>query len=176
MKTTRGCPFAHGPYRRLRAPRPSARARHKARRTVVLAACGRTNFIVATPAEASGCFKERSQPRWEKSGSGALGRAFLIFSTWRSFRAPPAISVPVRSAPPRYTLPFGSCEPLWALASWLCARPARTARSGGRGTLGRNLPGRRVSSTRHRRRRPSPAVERLRSVPGRKDGAIMRVV
>ena len=38
----------------------------------------RACFIVATPAEASGLFKERSQPRWEKSGSGAHGRAFLV--------------------------------------------------------------------------------------------------
>ena len=58
----------------------------------------------------------------------------------------------------------------------LAHRPAHRGRSAPGGTLGRNLPGRRVSSTRHRRRRSSPAFERLRSVPGRKDEAIMRDV
>jgi hypothetical protein len=43
--------------------------------------------------------------------------------------------------------------------------------SSGRRTLGRDLPGQRVSSTRHRKRRSSPTFERLRSVPGRKDKA-----
>ena len=71
-------------------------------------------------------------------GKRGTGPSLSIISTWRGFRAPPAISVPVRSAAPRYTLP---CR---ALASRLCARPARTARSGGRGTLGRDLPGRRL--------------------------------
>ena len=51
---------------------------------------------------------------------------------------------------------------LAALASRLCARPARTARSGGRGTLGRNLPGPVTSSVTRRKRRPFPAFERLR--------------
>ncbi len=49
-------------------------------------------FIIATPAFASG--------HCQRSGSGAHGRAFLMFGTWRDFRAPPAISVPVRSAAP----------------------------------------------------------------------------
>ncbi len=57
----------------------------------------------------------------------------------------------------------------WALASKLCARPARTARSGGRRTLGRDLPGPVTSSVARRRRRSFPAFERLRSVPGGKD-------
>ena len=73
---------------------PSARARHKARRTVVLAACGRTHFTVATPAEASGCFKERFSPREKKSGSGARSPCLSIIFTWRSFRAPPAFFCP----------------------------------------------------------------------------------
>ena len=58
----------------------------------------------------------------------------------------------------------------------LCARPARTGRSARRGTLGRNLPGRMASSATRRRRRSLPAFEQLRSVPGRRDEAIMREV
>ena len=53
---------------------PSARARHKARRPLGLAAC----VAIATPAEASGHFKERFSPREKKSGSGAHGRASLV--------------------------------------------------------------------------------------------------
>jgi len=81
-------------------------------------------------------------------------------NTWRDVRAPPAISVPARSA-----------APLTANVAFrgLCAPPARRDRSVPRGTTGQGLPGPMASSAMTRRRRSFPAFERLRSVPGRKD-------
>ena len=98
--------------------------------------------------------------RGTRSGRRAAVRTPIKLNKRDLAAARPAISVPVRSAPPRYTLPCGGCEPPWALASWLCARPARTARSGGRGTLGRDLPGPTATLAARRRRRSFPTKHR----------------
>jgi hypothetical protein len=76
----------------------------------------RPHFIVATPAEASG-FCQRTLPAAEgEVGKRGTGPSLSIISTWRGFRAPPAISVPVRSAPPSIHFAFRATSP-WALAS-----------------------------------------------------------
>ena len=101
----------------------------------------------------SGLFKERSLPRREKSGSGARGRASQLFI--RGAASAPRrrflfLPVPLR--------PDTLC--LAALASRLCARPARTARSGGRGTLGRDLSGPAATLAARRKRRLLPTDHR----------------
>ena len=96
--------FAHGPYRRLPAA-GSARGRRTAGGPLSRA---RPSGGSSRPSSKlhhrhallsqSGYFKERSLPRREKSGSGARGRASQILVRGPVSRAPPAISVPVRSA------------------------------------------------------------------------------
>ena len=77
-----------------------------------------------------------------------------IDSMWRDVRAPPAISVPARSASAdRVKALAPSCGPT-------SARPAHPGRSARRGTLGRNLPGPWATLARDRRRRFLPACHR----------------
>jgi hypothetical protein len=125
-------PAAAGPPRRRRTVGgPRLRARPSAAGTVF-----RCHALLSQ----SGHFKERSPPRSEKSGSGARGHTSQISNVAR-------FPHPAGDFCPR---PFRSafdtlCLWLLGLRHWplrLCARPARTARSGGRGTLGRGLPGR----------------------------------
>jgi hypothetical protein len=126
------------------------------------------------PRKREGYSRTSSSPRLVSDlaveGSGKTGsREVASLRSYATLRPPVrrflSAPVPLRL---RYTLPW-----LLGLRHWplrLCARPAHTARSGGRGTLGRGLPGPATSSVTRRRRRSSPAFERLRSVPGRKDG------
>ncbi len=100
-------------------------------------------------------------------GSGALGRASGL--NYMARRPRPAGDFCLPSVPLR---PGGA----FSHPHHLAHRPAHRGRSAPGGTLGRNLPGRVTSSVTRRRRRSSPAFERLRSVPGRKDVGIMREV
>ena len=116
----------------------------------------RRSGVMGSPGRRAG---SRARPNSKRTGASTPAR--------------PAISVPVRSAPPSIH---------FALRHWplrLCARPARTARSGGRGTLGRDLPGpaatlaarrrRRSFPTKHRRE-PRPRWEELPGYYGRREG------
>ena len=78
---------------------PSARARHKARRTVVLAACGRTHFTVATPRFRSGFCQRTLLATGEEVGKRGAWPCLSSFNTWRSFRAPP-VFLPCRRTGP----------------------------------------------------------------------------
>ena len=128
-----------------------------------------TSSSFATPRFRSGHFKERSSS--EESGKrAALGS--LVFSLYAT-RRPPVRRFLIPSVPLRLSSGIGIRADA---GQGLCARPAHAGRSARGGTLGRNLPGRMDSWSTRRRRRSFPAFERLRSVPGRKDGYIMREV
>ena len=119
---------------------------------------GWARFIVATPCFRSlASVKELTFPPCGKKIGKTGGRSDANLTKQTRPRGRPSgdfCSRPFRSASIHFA--FWGCEPPWALASQLCARPARTARSGGRGTLGRDLSGPAATLAARRKRRLLP--------------------